>query len=159
MDVREICLDNRDMVYDKNIIVNEFNKYLSTIGANLSNAVPQTLTSFRSYLGSRVQQSIFLCPATNSEMIMCISKLKSGKAVGYDNTPSYFLKLIADSTSPKLSYFFNVSLELGVFSASLKILSVFLIYKSGETNIMSNYRPISVLPCIAILFERLLHKR
>ena len=159
MDVREICLDNGDMVCDKNILVNKFNKYSSTIGANLSNALPQTLITFRNYLGSRVQQSIFLCPATNSEMIMCISKLKSGKAVWYDNIPSYFLKLIADIISTKLSYFFNASLELGVFPASLKIARVVPIYKSGETNIMSNYRPISVLPCIAMLFEHLLHKR
>ena len=47
----------------------------------------------------------------------------------------------------------------GVFPDELKIGKIIPLYKSGNKSVMSNYRPISILPTISKIFEKLLHKR
>ena len=47
----------------------------------------------------------------------------------------------------------------GVFPNELKLAKVVPLYKSGNRNCTSNYRPISILPTISKIFEKLLHKR
>ncbi|KAG6458312.1 hypothetical protein O3G_MSEX010807 [Manduca sexta] len=53
----------------------------------------------------------------------------------------------------------NNCLELGTFPESLKIAKVTPIYKSGSKLDPGNYRPISVLPVLSKVFERVLYNR
>ena len=50
---------------------------------------------------------------------------------------------------------FNTSIETGIFPNSWKIARITPIYKNGDRADKSNYRPISVLPVISRLFEKL----
>ena len=54
---------------------------------------------------------------------------------------------------------FNFSLATGVFPDSWKIARVAPFLKSGEQDDSSNYRPISVLPFLARLFEKLVYNQ
>ena len=47
----------------------------------------------------------------------------------------------------------------GTFPDELKIARVTPLYKSGNRNLMSNYRPISILPTLSKIFEKLIHVR
>ena len=58
-----------------------------------------------------------------------------------------------------LIYLFQLSLENGVFPDDLKIAKVTPIYKAGDNGDISNYRPISVLPCFSKILERLMYNR
>ena len=51
------------------------------------------------------------------------------------------------------------SLEKRVFRDDLKISKVTPIYKDGDNNDISNYRPISVLPCFSAILERFMYNR
>ena len=44
---------------------------------------------------------------------------------------------------------FNLSLSAGIFPDKLKIAKVSPIFKNGEKDLLTNYRPISVLPCFS----------
>ena len=54
-----------------------------------------------------------------------------------------------------LVYLFNTSLETSQFPDSWKIARVSPIFKDGDKTEKSNYRPISVLPVVSRLFEKL----
>ena len=62
--------------------------------------------------------------------------------------------LIADS----LTYIFNQSLLTGIFPDEWKSARVNPLYKnSGKRNDPTNYRPISVIPVVAKIFERVVY--
>ena len=47
----------------------------------------------------------------------------------------------------------------GTFPDELKITRVIPLFKSGNRNLMSNYEPISILPTLSKIFEKLIHVR
>ena len=63
---------------------------------------------------------------------------------GYDGVSTEHLKLINKDISKCLTLIINQSLNSGIFSDKLKIAKVTPIYKKGDKQIISNYRPISV---------------
>ena len=58
-----------------------------------------------------------------------------------------------------LKHIFNLSLETGIFPNEMKIARVSSIFKKDEEFLLTNYRPISVLPCFSKLLERLMYNR
>ena len=61
--------------------------------------------------------------------------------------------------APFLPDIFNCSISTNTFPDDLKIGKVSPAHKSGDRDDLNNYRPISVLPTIAIVFERLLYNQ
>ena len=72
---------------------------------------------------------------------------------------TYLLKSIDEQVSTPISILINKSLETGVFPDSLKLAKVIPIYKAKTRENLSNYRPISLLPSISKLLEKIVHKR
>ena len=58
-----------------------------------------------------------------------------------------------------LTYIFNLSLEKGEFPDPLKIARVTPLYKKGSKSDPGNYRPISVLPIMAKVLEKIVNGR
>ena len=86
--------------------------------------------------------------------------LKNRKSVGTD---LFSLKLIhefSDLLVPQLTNIFNLSLESGVFPDALKIANVIPIPKTkANLNLLSNYRPISLLSNFSKILETLVASR
>ena len=54
---------------------------------------------------------------------------------------------------------FSISLKKGIFPEKMKIDKVSPIFKKGDKSILSNYRPISVLPCFSEILEHMMYSR
>ena len=54
---------------------------------------------------------------------------------------------------------FDSSLQSGVFPDLLKIAVVSPVFETGDTADISNYRPISVLPCFSKILDRVMYNR
>ena len=80
--------------------------------------------------------------------------MKVKKSFGNDYISGYFLKITLPYISRRLMLIFNISIETSIFPVSWKIARVTPICKGGEK---SNYRPISVLPVLSRLFEKLIY--
>ena len=51
------------------------------------------------------------------------------------------------------------SMKLGIFPDEMKIAKIKPLFKAGERDIVSNYRPISILPVFSKLLERIMYNR
>ena len=100
--------------------------------------------------------SIFLFPSTNAEVCSIIDRLKTKKAQRYTDVETKFIKYGKLVISPIISNLFNLCIETGVFPNCLKIAEVIPIYKKGDQNMPTNYRPISLLSQFDKIFEKML---
>ena len=80
--------------------------------------------------------------------------LKSSNFVSYDQNFPNLIKNVISEISIALSDIINLSLNIGKQSDQLKIAKIIPIYKSNDKKLVSNYRPISILP----LFSKILEK-
>ena len=83
--------------------------------------------------------------------------LKRNKATGFDDLSSNIDAY--DSLKNILFHVFKVSIQQGIFPDSLKIAKVTLIFKSGDKDNVSNYRPIPILPVFSKALERIIYNR
>ena len=85
--------------------------------------------------------------------------LKQNKAAGFHDLSSNIIIDAYDSLKNILFHAFKVSTEQGIFSDSLKIANVTLIFKSGAKGNINNYRPIYILPVFSKVLERTMYNR
>ena len=88
-----------------------------------------------------------------------IKNTKISTSKGHDGISSELLKLIANDISKCITVIINQSLTSGIFSNLLKIAKVPPIFKKENNKLITNYRPISVLPVISKIFETVIHEQ
>ena len=94
---------------------------------------------------------------TNSVIVMeVIQKLSSSKAAGYDNIPVRLVKDGAGIIAGPLANLFNTSIRSSGYPTPWKYGQVTPVFKKGDENLKSNYRPITVLVAFNNVFERIL---
>ena len=76
-----------------------------------------------------------------------------------DNISSKLLKTIVNEIAPILSHIFNRSLATGTAPSLLKIAKITPHFQIGDNRIFSNYRPISILPSISKILEKIMYVR
>jgi hypothetical protein len=69
------------------------------------------------------------------------------------------LKYVKEELATPITSLINQSIETSVFPDFLKVAKISPIYKKGEDNLFGNYRPVSVLPSISKVFERVLYNQ
>ena len=69
------------------------------------------------------------------------------------------VKQIINQIVRPLVHICNVSFQTGVFPDKMKIAKVVPLFKSGEKNVFTNYRPISLLPQFSTILEKLYNER
>ena len=92
-------------------------------------------------------------------MINLINFLNLNKSEGHDNISPYFLRIAFSVLSPTLCYFIENATKFGIFPLSCKIAKVVPLFKSGEKDNLTNYRPIPILTCFSKIFENLIYSR
>ena len=88
-----------------------------------------------------------------------LRKLKRNKAAGIDSLPPNLLKDCARTISRPIAHIINLSLRTSLVPSAWKSAKITPIYKSGNSEEVSNYRPISVLPVLSKILERAVHNQ
>lgn len=147
--------------------VNSINSSFASVGKNLANEIKINNT-----LPPTGNVRVHKCPSVNShcssfvlletdpqEVSNIIMDLKSVSAPGWDNIPTKFIKMCNAILSPIISHLANLCFKQGIFPTSLKKSVVTPVHKGGDKDDINNYRPISVLPAVSKVIEKLINNR
>ncbi|KAL0852556.1 hypothetical protein ABMA27_016975 [Loxostege sticticalis] len=158
-------VSNSNLITDGTEICNLFNSFFSSIGADLANKIPNeyhTNTENILMYGHNYVHDVTLNelkPCSANEIRMIIDNLDTNASAGIDGISTKAIKCLKELIVEKLVITINKCFKAGIFPDSLKVAKVNPIYKAASRSDSSNYRPISVLPVISKIFERLLYNR
>ena len=85
--------------------------------------------------------------------------LKRNKAPVHDGLDANIMTSVYEFIKKALLKIFIESINLGIFPENMKIAKVTPIFKSGKKELLTNYRPISVLSCFSKILERIMYNR
>ena len=146
------------IVTDNKEIAESFNKFYVNIGASLASKIPETDADPINYVRNRVSRCIELTPVSESEIQKILKNLKNSSP-GWDGISPYIVKMTYSLFTKPLLHICNLSILHGVFPNELKVAKVIPLYKGGDSMLLVNYRPVSILPVLSKLFERLMYDR
>ena len=88
-----------------------------------------------------------------------IKNLNSNKATPFGNIPTKDLKRSQEICVPIIQNLFNDSIQTSKCSKNLKLADVSAVFKKDDATNVKNYRPVSVLPVVSKVFERILQNQ
>ena len=148
---------NGQCITDRRIILTKFNEYFTNIAKKLNESKSsEDYRDYRKFMKNRIDETIFFDEIDSCEIEKIIRQLNPGKSS--DISP-HILKLFRGIISPYLATLFNNCVYGGIFPDRLKIARVIPLFKTGDRSNISNYRPISLLPVLSKIFEKLIHGR
>ena len=133
--------------------------FFVNIGPTLADDIPISNDTFSTYLTDAVGDTLFLKPVTQAEIINLVNNTKSKKSKDHDDIDMCLVKKLIPYLVIPLEHIFNISLQTGVFPDCMKIARVIPLFKNGNINDFTNYRPISLLSQFSKILENIFHNR
>ena len=148
------CNSGKNKYSTREQIVEEFNSYFVNVGQRISNSIPSIPESFKRHIRPDCSASLFMKPVSVDELLKICTSLNPSKAYGIDNISPRVVKESIFYFVEPLCNIFNKSISTGVFPESLKEAKVIPLYKKNSKQNIDNYRPVSILPVLSKLLER-----
>ena len=130
------------------------------VGPNLAKGIslPNGNISVLFYLQNTNQITMFLEGVEESELINIVRNFKNKKSAGYDKIDMVIVKKVISTIVTPLTHICNMSFNSGVFPSKMKIAKVIPIFKTGEKNVFTNFRPVSRLLQFSKILEKLFNR-
>ena len=156
---KNVSLKINNCVVDSNDVASKFNEYFTSAIKNLFNGTSgNSNINPMSYLGNSVMNSISLTPCTCDEVSLIIRQMKN-RGSGFHGPSRLTYKIVCDIIKYPICEIFNSILTSTYYPDILKIACVSPVFKSGDKLQLNNYRPISGLPVLNLIIERLFYNR
>ena len=160
-----ICLKERnEIAFNDTKNCSNFKSFFSNLAQYLVSKLPLSPNVFTESKVASYYDDIkytdlnFEFSETSPEKILNILKgLNPSKAAGFINLSFKFLKDDADILARPISQLYNLSIKLNSFPRSCKIAKVKPLFKKGSKTDPQNYRPISLLPILSKIIERIIY--
>ena len=114
-------------------------------------------TVFQHCKGIIQTDSFNLATVSKNTILNILKNINVTKTAGLDNLSGRFLKDGTEVLDKPITDLCNLSITSGKFPDSCKIAKLKPIYKKGSLTEAFNYRPISLLPLISKVFEKVIH--
>ena len=128
----------------------DFLTYFSSVFNPSSSLLPHPPAA--SAISQSASQSISL---SLTDVFRHVNKLKR-HSCGSDGLPGWVFKDFIDFLAPSILYLFNWCLSSNTFPRCFKMANIHPIPKVNRPNSVSHFRPISLLPSLSKLFERII---
>ena len=141
-------------------IANKFNEFFSQIGDKLSSKISPSNKSTLEYLNNlpRIQYELQFSEPKYEELLQILSCLEN-KSASLDEVKPSVVKFSQLEVIQPLLFIYKKAFEEGCFPEDLKHAKVIPLFKAGNDDNFSNYRPISILSVFSKLLEKHAHSR
>lgn len=148
---------NKNCNEKPNISVNEFNNFFVHIADDIINKLQPTNIDPLKYMEfANTPEPFSFREVSYIEVRDIINSLKNNESRDIYGLNITLLKTIKDLILIPLTNLINECLRTGVFPDALKVACVIPIFKKGNKDDLGNYRPISLLPIISKIFEKVI---
>jgi hypothetical protein len=155
-EVLEIVSDDGRKVEDEGEVAELLNKFFTKCVPSLS--AESNFDDDNSFDPQR-PNSIVLLPPDESEIKSEIRLLKQNSAAGWDGIGPKPIKELEPKVTPLLTLLITKIFSSGEYPTIFKLAIVTPIHKGGSRVNVENYRPISVLPVLNKVVEKIISKR
>ena len=114
---------------------------------------------FYSNLAKIRGKNFSFAPVAPATILKLLKQLNPAKSAGIDNLTGKFLKEGAPVLASPITDLVNLSISLSLFPDDCKIAKLKPIYKKEAKTKPKNYRPISLLPLLSKIIERIIHNQ
>lgn len=148
---------------DSKTSINSVNNFFANAGKRLAEAFkplqssPNATPLNASY--AEPSRSFVLLPTDEDEVKSTILGLRMDAAVGWDGISARLLRACLPKLLPVITHICNSAISSGCFPKVFKKAVVHPIHKSGDKYSVNNYRPISILPIMSKILEKIINKR
>ena len=142
---------------DQTDIAEMLNSFFTETGPGLSRDVSEVDKSFEEFLTETDKNFIFEKTTPTCNVFALLSKLCKSKATGLDNISAKLLRECRDVLAESLTHLFNQSIMTGIFPDEWKSARVTPLYKNSGKRSDPSYPPISIIPVVAKVFERIIY--
>ena len=139
----------------------EIATYFNNYFVNLSNHIDfSPVNNGANEFKTKIHDStMFLDNASEEDVSKVILSLKNSTSSGIDSISSRIFKNGITFLLKPITYLINLSLSDTIFPSVLKTAKVVPVHKKGDTKEPGNYRPVSVLPTLAKVLERVVYDK
>lgn len=143
---------NNKTVSEPSEIANYINSFYLSLGQNRGPPDGRACEGM-----PRNDKSFFLHPVTEAGVFTVLMNLNNSSTTDIYDLTSIFLKKCARHIIAPLTHIFNSMFTTGIFPDKMKTAKVIPVYKKGNKEEVENYRPISILPVISKVAEKIMH--
>ena len=134
---------------------------------NLSNPVVIAIRKFENHPSVQaikqnisVNKDFYFSNTEVSDILKETTALNNKKNGTFGNIPTKLLKEVSDICAPALNDIWNNEIiTQKYFPNNLKLADVTLVFKKEDASLLKNYRPVSVLPVVSKIYERIMQKQ
>ncbi len=142
---------------DPAVISNMLNQHFCEAGERVQSTTRQADVNIHDFYQTARPPVFDLKPIRAADLMKAINRMSTSHSSGMDGITSSMVKCCKNEILPVLEYLFNKSLSEHTFPTTWKCAKITAIHKKDDTTDPNNYRPISLLPSIAKVFERVVH--
>ena len=151
--------DDGNLSTNPKFIINKLNKHFVSKGPKLASKLPKPPKCSLKYLKKRVKSSMSFKAIDEDVLLKIICALEVGKSSGHDGISAKILKWCLPYIIAPLVSIFNAFMKSGTYPEIFKLAKVTALFKGGIESEADNYRPISVLPIMNKVFEKVVHNQ
>ncbi len=133
----------------------ELNSFFANLGYDTTKHIPNT-TEYTNFKYKSQSNSMLLHPVTSNDILNIVNSFKNNSSYDADYLSMSLIKQIISGLVKPLTTIINASLLSGIVPRLLKTARVVPIFKAGSKTELINYRPISILPVISKILEKVM---
>ena len=148
-----------EQIEDDLEVAENFNAFFKTVGKNLQQTMKGAPLDALAFMNDSCKNTIKHLQPTHREELQKIIENMKNVGHGIDKINAKIFKSSCKTILKQLTHLINLCLAQGKFPNKLKIAVVKPVYKTGDKSLVTNYRPISILPYISKVLEKVIHIR